>query len=40
MLLAAAPVAQPIASEHTMSAVARLTTAPFAMARSVFGGKK
>lgn len=34
------PQAQPVASEHTMSAVARLTVAPFAMARSVFGGKK
>ena len=34
------PGAQPIAAEQTMSAVARLTVAPFAMARSVFGGKK
>lgn len=32
--------AQPIAAEHTMSAVTRLTRAPFDMARSVFGGKK
>ena len=31
---------QPIASEHTMSAVTRLTRAPFDIARSVFGGKK
>jgi len=32
--------AQPIAGEHTMSAVTRLTRAPFNIARSVFGGKK
>lgn len=32
--------AQPVAAEHTLSAVTRLTQAPFAMARSVFGGKK
>jgi hypothetical protein len=32
--------AQPIAAEQTMSAVTRLTRAPFDMARSVFGGKK
>ena len=32
--------AQPVAGEHTLSAVARLTTGPFAMARAVFGGKK
>lgn len=31
---------QPIASEHTMSAMTRLTRAPFDMARSVFSGKK
>jgi len=31
---------EPIASEHTMSAMTRLTRAPFDMARSVFGGKK
>ena len=30
----------PIAPEHTISAVTRLTRAPFNMARSVFGGKK
>jgi peptidoglycan hydrolase CwlO-like protein len=30
---------EPIASERTMSAVTRLTRAPFDMARSVFGGK-
>jgi hypothetical protein len=35
-----APAPQPIASEHTMSAVTRLTRAPFDMARSVFGGRK
>lgn len=35
-----APEAQPVAGEHTISAVARLTAGPFAMARSVFGGKK
>lgn len=38
--MAIEPSAQPVAAEHTISAVARLTTAPFAMARSVFGGKK
>lgn len=32
--------AMPIASEHTMSAMTRLTTTPFEMARSVFRGKK
>jgi DNA repair exonuclease SbcCD ATPase subunit len=32
--------AEPIAAEHTMSAVTRLTRAPFDMARSVFGAKK
>jgi hypothetical protein len=31
---------QPVASEHTMSAVTRLTRGPFNMARSVFGSKK
>ncbi len=31
---------EPIASEHTMSAMTRLTRGPFQMARSVFGGKK
>lgn len=31
---------EPIAGERTMSAVTRLTRAPFDMARSVFGGKK
>ncbi len=31
--------AQPIAGEHTMSAVTRLTRGPFDMARSVFGRK-
>jgi hypothetical protein len=30
----------PVAAEHTMSAVTRLTRAPFNIARSVFGGKK
>jgi hypothetical protein len=41
-LLAAAhsTASEPIASEHTMSAMTRLTRAPFDMARSVFGGKK
>lgn len=34
------PAAQPVAAEHTMSAVTRLTCAPFDMARSIFGGKK
>ena len=37
---ATAPSRQPIASEHTMSAITRLTRGPFDMARSVFGGKK
>jgi len=40
IIAAAAPTAEPIASEHTMSAMTRLTRAPFDMARSVFGGKK
>jgi DNA repair exonuclease SbcCD ATPase subunit len=31
---------QPIVAEHTMSAVTRLTRAPFDMARSVFGARK
>jgi hypothetical protein len=31
---------EPVASEHTMSAMTRLTRGPFNMARSVFGGKK
>ncbi len=35
-----APANQPVAAEHTISAVTRLTRAPFDMARSVFGGKK
>ena len=42
-LLAAAAEAmasQPVGSEHTMSAVTRLTRAPFDMARSVFRSKK
>lgn len=34
------PPAEPVAAEHTMSAVTRLTRAPFDMARSVFGAKK
>jgi hypothetical protein len=29
-----------MAGEHTLSAVTRLTRAPFNMARSVFGAKK
>ncbi|MEY2879006.1 MAG: hypothetical protein RLZZ15_1386 [Verrucomicrobiota bacterium] len=37
---AATPPPQPIAGEHTMAGIARLTVAPFAMARAVFGGKK
>ena len=42
LILAATPepVAAPVASEHTMSAVTRLTKAPFDIARSMFGGKK
>ena len=31
---------EPVAAEHTMSAVTRLTRAPFDMARSVFSSKK
>lgn len=31
---------EPIAAEHTLSAMTRLTRGPFNMARSVFGGKK
>lgn len=31
---------EPLASEHTMSAMTRLTRGPFNMARSVFGSKK
>ncbi len=31
---------QPIAGEHTMTVVTRLTRGPFDLARSVFGGKK
>lgn len=31
---------EPVASEHTMSAMTRLTRGPFNMARSVFGSKK
>lgn len=31
---------EPVASEHTMSAMTRLTRGPFDMARAVFGGKK
>ncbi len=37
--LIAAAMQQPMAGEHTMSAITRLTTAPFAMARSVFRRK-
>ncbi len=36
----ASAAAQPVAAEHTMSAVTRLTRAPFDMARSMFGGRK
>lgn len=35
-----AALVQPVAAEHTMSAMTRLTRGPFDMARSVFGGKK
>lgn len=31
---------EPIAGEHTMSVVTRLTRGPFGLARSVFGGRK
>lgn len=31
---------EPVASEHTMSAMTRLSCAPFNIARSVFGGRK
>lgn len=43
MIAAATPPVrsrEPIAAEHTMSAMTRLTRAPFDMARTVFGGKK
>ena len=33
-------VPQPIAAEHTLSAVTRLTRAPFNLARSMFCGRK
>ncbi len=36
----ASAAAQPVAAETALSAVTRLTRAPFDMARSVFGGKK
>jgi hypothetical protein len=31
---------EPVGSEHTMSAMTRLTCSPFRIARSVFGGRK
>lgn len=34
------PEGEPMAGEHTLSAVTKLTRGPFNMARSVFGGKK
>ena len=37
---ATAPADQPIAAEHTMSVITRLTRGPFDAARSIFGGKK
>lgn len=41
LVAAALPdTSQPIAAEHTMSAMTRLTRAPFEIARSVFGGNK
>lgn len=36
----AMPEGEPMAGEHTLSAVTKLTRGPFNMARSVFGGKK
>lgn len=36
----ATPIPAPVASEHTLSAMTRLTRAPFDMARTVFGGRK
>ena len=39
-LMAEAMAAQPVASEHTLSAVTRLTRAPFEMAWSAIRGKK
>jgi hypothetical protein len=39
-LIKAAAPAEPIAGEHTLSAVTKLTRGPFNMARSVFRGKK
>lgn len=38
--LMVAAASQPIASEHTMGAITRLTRAPFDLARSVFGRKE
>ncbi len=40
LIAEAAPWPEPMAGEHTMSAVTKLTRGPFNMARSVFGGKK
>ncbi len=40
VVLAALPPGEPAAGEPALSAVTRLTQAPFKMARSVFGGKK
>jgi DNA repair exonuclease SbcCD ATPase subunit len=37
---ATVPSGEPVASEHTMSAVTRLTRAPFNLARSVFRAKE
>lgn len=36
----AMPEGEPMAGEHTMSAMTKLTRGPFNIARSVFGGKK
>jgi hypothetical protein len=40
LLAAATPVPEPVCEEIPVSAVSRITRAPFEMARSVFGGKK
>ena len=40
LIVAAAPTAEPVAPAPARSAMTRFTSAPFQMARSVFGGKK
>jgi hypothetical protein len=40
LVTAATPPPEPVRTEQSVSAVTRITRAPFVMARSVFGGKK